>query len=203
MAKVQKIYFLKNTKLTYVKHLVRASHIVSRDTVLQLLSRVQHCDPMDCRMPGFPVFHYLPELAQTHVHRVGDAIQPSCPLSSSSLAFSLSSASESFPINQFSISSSQSIGASASASVLPMNIQNWFPLGWTDLISLQSKGLSSLLQHHSSKASILQRSAFFLVQFSHPYMITGKAIALTIQTFVGKVMSLLFTMLSRFVIAFL
>ena len=90
------------------------------------------------------------------------------------------------------------IGVSASASVLPMNIQDWSPLGWTGWISLQFKGLSkSLLQHHSSKASILQCSAFFAVQLSHPYMTTGKTIALTRWTFVGKVMALLFKMLSR------
>ena len=74
---------------------------------------------------------------------------------------------------------------------LPINIQGWFPLGLTGLISLLSKGLSSLHQHHSSKASILQRSAFFMVQLSHPYTITGKTIALTIQTFVGNVISLM------------
>ena len=85
----------------------------------------------------------------------------------------------------------------------PMNIQDWFPLGWTGWISLQSKGLSSLLQHHSSKASILQCLAFFRVQLSHPYMTTGKTIALTRHTSVGKVMSLLFKMLSMLVIAFL
>ena len=80
-------------------------------------------------------------------------------------------ASGSFPVSQFFESGGQSIGASASASVLPMNIQNWFPLGWTGWISLQSKGLSkSLLQHHSSKSSILWCSAFFMVPLSHPYM---------------------------------
>ena len=98
----------------------------------------------------------------------------------------------------------QSIGASVSASVLPMNIQGWFPLGLTGLISwLPKETLKSLLQHHNSKASILWHSAFFMVQLSHPYMTTGKLIALTIWTFVGKVMSLLFNTLSRFVIAFL
>ena len=86
----------------------------------------------------------------------------------------------------------------------PMNIQGWFPLGLTGLISLQSKGLfKSLLQHHSSKASILWHSAFYIVQLSHPYMTTGKTIALTRQTYVGKVMSLLLNMLSRLVITFL
>ena len=104
-------------------------------------------------------------------------------------------ASGSFPVSQFLASGSQSIGASALALVLPMNIQDWFPLGWTGLISLQSKGLSTptlstpLVQHHNSKASILWCSAFFMVQLSHPYMTTGKTIALTRWTFVGKVMS--------------
>ena len=100
-------------------------------------------------------------------------------------------------------SGGQSIVASALASVLPMNIQDGFPLGLTDLISLQSKGLKRLLQHHSSKASVLWRSAFFMAQLSHPYMTTGYTIALTMQIFFGKVMSLLFNMLSMFVIAFL
>ena len=112
-------------------------------------------------------------------------------------------ASGSFPISQLFASGSQSFGVSASVSVLPVNIQDWSPLELTGWISLQSKGLSkSFLQHHSSKASILQRSAFFIVQLSHPSMTTGKTIALTRQTFVGKVMSLLFNMLSRLVITF-
>ena len=94
-------------------------------------------------------------------------------------------ASGSFPVSQFFAWGGQSIGVSASASVLPMNIQDWSPLGWTGWISLQSKGtLKSLLQHHISKASILWRSAFFLVQLSHPYMTTGKTIALTRWIFV-------------------
>ena len=97
-------------------------------------------------------------------------------------------------------SDGQNIGISASTSVLPMNIQDWFPLGWTGWVSLQSK---SLLQHHSLKASILWCSAFFIVQLSYPYMTTRKTIALTRRTFVGKVMSLLFNMLSRLVITFL
>ena len=100
-------------------------------------------------------------------------------------------------------SGGQIIGVSASTSVLPMNIQDWFPLGSTGWTSSQSKGLSSLLQHHNSKASILQCSAFFIVQLSHPYMTTGKTIALTRWTFVGKEMSLLFNMLSGLVIAFI
>ena len=96
-----------------------------------------------------------------------------------------------------------SMGVSATASILPINIQDWFSLGWTGWISLHSKGLSSLLQYHSSKASILLHSAFFIVQLSHPYMTTGKTIALTIWTFDGKVMSLPFNMLSRLLITFL
>ena len=95
-------------------------------------------------------------------------------------------ASRSFLMSQLFASGGQSIGASAPASVLPMNIQGWFPLGLTGLISLQSKRLKSLLQHHSSKASILQHSAFFIVQFSHPYMTTGKTISLTRWTLAAK-----------------
>ena len=113
-------------------------------------------------------------------------------------------ASGSFPVHQFFPSCGQSIGVSASASVLPMNIQDWFPLGWTGWVSLQSKGpLKSLLQHHSSKGSILWHSALFIVQLSHLCMTTGKTIALTRWTFVSKVTSLLFNMLSRLVITFL
>ena len=93
-------------------------------------------------------------------------------------------ASGSFPVSQLFAWGGQSIGISALASVLPVNIQNWFLLGLTDLISLHSKGLSRAkglsFEHHNSKASILQRSAFFLVQVSHPYMTTGKTIGLTI-----------------------
>ena len=105
-------------------------------------------------------------------------------------------------MSQFFTSGGQSIGVSASTSVPPMNTQDWSPLGLTGWISLQAKGLKSLLQHHSSKASILQHSAFFIVQHSHPSMTTGKNIALTRQTFVGKVVSLFFNMLSRLVITF-
>ena len=111
----------------------------------------------------------------------------------------------SFQMTQFSASGGRSIGVSASASLLPMNIQDWFPLRWTGWISLQSKGLTlkSLLQHHSSKASILQHLAFFIVQLSHLYMTTGKTIALTRWTIFGKEMSLLLNMLSRLVTTFL
>ena len=112
-------------------------------------------------------------------------------------------ASGSFPMSQFFASGDQNIGISASTSVLPMNIQDWFPLGWTaNLLAVQGT-LNNLLQHHSSKASILRCSAFFIVQLSHSYMTTGKTTALTTRTFVGKVMSLLFNMLFRLVITFL
>ena len=113
-------------------------------------------------------------------------------------------ASESFPMSQLFAWGGQSTGVSALASFLPKNTQDWSPSEWTGWISLQSKGtLKSLLQHHSSKASILWRSAFFTVQLSHPYMTTGKTIALTRWNFVGKLMSLLLNMLSRLVITFL
>ena len=103
------------------------------------------CDPMDCTTPGFPVHHQLLELPQTHVHCVSDAIQLSCPLSSPSLQSS--PASGSFPVSQLFASGGQSIGASASASVLSMNIQDYFPLGLTILISFQSKGLSRVFSN--------------------------------------------------------
>ena len=107
------------------------------------------------------------------------------------------------PMSQLFPSGGQNTAASASASVLPVNIQDWFPLGWTDWISLQSKGLSRVFSNTTVQKSTFQHSAFLMVQLSHPYVTTGKTIALTRQTTVGKVMSLLCNMLSRFVIAFL
>ena len=109
-----------------------------------------------------------------------------------------------FPKSQLFTSVGQSNGTSASASVFPMNIQGWFLLGWTGLISLQSKGLSGVF----SSTTVWEHKFFgaqpnIMAQHSHPYMTTGKTISLTIQTFVGKVISLLFNMLSRFVLAFL
>ena len=168
---------------------------------VQSLSCVWHCDTMNYSMPGFPVFHCLTEFAQTHILWVGDVIQPSHPLLPLCPAFGLS---QHQGLLQW-VSSSHLVakfGASASASVLPINIQDLFPLGLTGLISLLSKGLLSL-QHPIWKASVLWHSAFFMVQLSHPYVTTGKTMTLTIQIFVGKVMPLLFNMLSRFVIAFL
>ena len=174
-----------------------------RVVIVQSLTNVWLCDPMDWSTPGFPVLHYLLELAQTHVHWVGDAIQPSHLLSSPSPpAFNLSQ-HQGLSQWQFLASGGQNIGVSASASVLPINIQNWFPLGLIALIALQSKGLSRVFSNTSSKASILWHSAFFIVQLSHLYTPTGKTIALTRWTFVGKVMSLLLNILSRLVITFL
>ena len=113
-------------------------------------------DPMDCRMPGFPVLHYLLEFAQTHVYWVGDTIQPSHPLSPPSPpAFSLSQHQGLFPVNWLFTSGGQRIGASASASVLPMNIQDWFPLGLTGLISLLSQGLSGVFSSTTQKHQFL------------------------------------------------
>ena len=145
------------------------------------------CYTIDCSMPCLPVCHQHPEHAQTHVHWDSDTIQPSHPLlSSSPPTFSLFQHQGLF---QWVGSShdGQSIGASASATDLPVNIQGWFPLGLTDLISLQSKGLTRLFQHHGSKTPVLWCSAFFMVQLSHLYMTSGKIIALTRWTFLSKV----------------
>jgi len=159
---------------------------------------------MDRSMSGFLVHHQLPELIQTHVHRVSDPIQPSHPLSSPS--------PPAFNLSKHQGLSSESVLHirwpkywSFNFSISPSNEYSeliLFRIYWLDLLAVQGT-LKSLLQHHSSKASILQCSSLFVVQLSHPYMTTGKAIALTRWTFVGKVMSLLFNMLSRLVIAFL
>ena len=112
-------------------------------------------------------------------------------------------ATGSFPMSQFFPSGGQSNGVSASTSVLPMNTQDWSPLGWTGWTLFAVQGtLKCLVEHHSSKASILRRSAFFIVQLSHLYMTTGKTTALTSWTFICKVMSLLLNMISRLVITF-
>ena len=158
---------------------------------------------MNHSTPGLPVHHQLPEFIQTHVHQVGDAIQPS---------HSLPSPFPSAPIPP-------SIRVSSNESTLYMRWPKYwsfsfsiilskeipgliFRMDWLDLLAVQGT-LKSLFQHHSSKPSILQRSAFFTVQLSHPYMTTEKTIVLTRRTFVGKVMSLLLNMLSRLVITFL
>ena len=142
---------------------------------------------MDCRMPGLHVHHKLPEFTQTHVHLVSDAIQPSHPLSSlSPPAFNLSRHQGLFQWVYLFVSGGQGI-KSFSFNISPSNEYSGlisFRMGWLDLLAAQGT-LKSLLQHHSSKASILQHSAFFIVQLSHPYLTTGKTIALTRQTFVG------------------
>ena len=153
-------------------------------------------DPMDCSTPGLPVHHHRPELAQTHVYQVGDAIQPSHPLSPPSLSLLLPST---FPsIRVFSKESALHIRWpkhwNFSFSISPSNEYSGlisFRMDWLDLLAVQGT-LKSLLQHHSSKASILWCSAFFMVQLSYQYMTTGKTIALTRQTSVDKGISLLF-----------
>ena len=150
---------------------------------------------MNHSTPGLPVHHQLPESTQTHVHRVGDAFQPShplCPIPSSLRVFS----------NESTFCMRWPKYWSFSLSVNPSNELVSFRMDWLDLLGIQG-ALKSLLQHHSSKASILQHSAFFTVQLSHPYVTTGKTIALTRWTFVGKVIALLFNILSRLVITFL
>ena len=161
------------------------------------------CDPMDCSTPGFPVLHQLLKPTQTHVHQVGDAIHLI-------LYHPLLLLPSIFP--SIRIFSNESILCirwpkywSFSFSIGPSNEYSGmisFRMDWLDLLSVQGT-LKKLLQYHSSKASILQCSAFFIVQLSNPYMTTGEAIALTRWTFVSKVMSLLFNMLSWLVIAFL
>ena len=149
------------------------------------------CDPVDCSTPVLPVHHQLPEFTQTHVHWVGDAIQPSHPLSSpSSLIFKLSQHQGIFQW----VSSSHQVakGLDFSFCTSPSNEHPGlisFRMHWLNLLAVQGT-LKSLLQHHSSKASILHYSGFFIVQLSHTYMTTGKTIALTRWIFVGKAMSL-------------
>ena len=129
------------------------------------------CDPMDYSMPGLPVHHQLPEFTQTHIHWVGDAIQPPHPVVPFSSHLQSFPASGSFPISQFFASGGQSIGVSPSASVLPMNIQDWFPVGLTGWISLLSKGLSRVffnttIQKHQFFC------AFFIVQlYIHSWLL--------------------------------
>ena len=158
-------------------------------------------DPMDCSTPGFPVHHQHPELIQTHVHWVGDTIQPSHPLSPLLFLPSI------FPSIKFL--SSESVlfirwPKYWSFSISPSNNYSGlisFRIDWLDLLVVQGTLKNSPTP--SFKAPILRHSAFFIVQLSHSYLTTGKTIALTRRTFVDKVMSLLFNMLSRLVITFL
>ena len=159
---------------------------------------------MNCSTPSLPVHHKLPEFTQIHVHWVDDAIQPSHPLSSPS--------PPSPNLSQHQGLFQQVNSSHEVTKVLEFQLQHQsfqehpglisFRMDWLDLLAVQ-RTLKSLLQHHSSKAYILWRSAFFTVQLSYPYMTTGKTIALTRRTFVDKVMSLFFNILSRLVITFL
>ena len=160
---------IKLLKLIYINKLITVQSISSFSSVAQ--SCLTLCNPMGCSTPHFPVYHQLPELAQTCVHRVSDAIQPSQPQSSPSpLAFHLSQHQGLFTLHQV-------------AKILEFQLQHQssneysgllsFRIDWFDLLAVQGT-LKSLLQHHSSKASILQHSAFFIFQISHPYMTTGK-----------------------------
>ena len=167
---------------------------VQFNSVVQLCLTL--CDPMDRSMPGLPVHHQPPRFTQTHVHRVGDAINPSHPLSSPSPPAPNPSQHQGL---FHWVSSLHEV-----AKVLEFQLQHQsfkehpglisFRMDWLDLLAVQGT-LKSLCQHHSSKPSILRYLAFFTVQISHPYMTTGKTVALTRWTFVGKVMSLLFNML--------
>ena len=158
--------------------------------------------PMNCSTPGLPVHHQLLQFTKTHVHWVGDAIQPSHSMSSPSPPAPNSSQYQS--LFQW-VNSSHEV-----AKVLELKHHSFqrhpglisFRMDWLDLLAVQGT-LKSLLQHHSSKAWILWHSAIFTVQLSHPYMTTGNPIASTRRNFVGKVMSLLFNMLSSLVITFL
>ena len=178
---------------------------------LQLSSVTQSCltlcDAMNCSQPGLPVHHQLLGFTQTHVHWVSDAIQSSHPLSSPSpLALSFFQHQGLFQW----VSSLHQMAKGLELQLKHFSPSNEhsrlisFRTAWFDLLAVQGT-LKSLLQHHSSKASVLWHSAFFMVRLSHPYMTSGKTMALTmtIWAFVGKVMSLLFNTLSRFVIAIL
>ena len=158
---------------------------------------------MNRSTPGLSVHHQLPEFTQTHVHRIRDAIQPSHPLSSPSPPAPIPPSIRVFS-NESSLHMRWPKYWNFSFNIIPYKeIPGLisFRMDWLDLLAVQGT-LKSALRHHSSKASILQGSDFFTVQISHPYMTTGKNIALTRQTFVGKVTSLLFNMLSRLVITF-
>ena len=156
---------------------------------------------MNRSTPGLPVHHQLLEFTQTHVYRVSDAIQPSHLLSSPSPPAPNPSQHQGLS-NESTLHMRWPKDWSFSFSISPSNEHPGlisFRMDWLDLLAVQGT-LKSLLQHHSSKASILRCSAFFIVQLSHPYMTTGKIIPLTRWTFVGKVISLLFNMLSRLVL---
>ena len=166
---LQGIFLMQGSNLAFLHCRQILNHWASREahqdyrfsSVAQ--SCLTLCDPMDCSMPGFLVFHQLPELAQIHLHWLSQWYYPTIsswvvPFSSCLQSFP---ASGSFPVSQFFASGGQRIGASTSALVLPMNVQNWFPLGWTGWISLQSKGLSRVFSN-----TTVQKHQFFSTQLS-------------------------------------
>ena len=162
-------------------------------------SNLTLCDPMNRSTPGLAVHHQL-QFTQTHVRQVGDAIQPSHPLSPFLLLPSIPPSTRVFS-NESTLHMRWPKYWISASSISPSNEHPGlvsFRMNWLDLLAVQGT-LKSLLQHHSSKAPILWCSAFFIVQLSHPYKTTGKTIALTRRTFVGKAVSLLFNMLSRMV----
>jgi len=192
-------YHLRYRELRFICSCLKLLYTSPSVVVVHWVAPISLQPPLDCST----VFHYLLEFAQAHVHWVNDSIQhltlclplllpsilPSTKVCSNESAFHIR-----WPkYGSFSFSPSNEY----------IKTQDWFPLGLTGLISLLSNGLKSFLQHHNSKASILQHSAFFILQLLQLYMTAGKTIALIIQAFVGKEMSLLFNMLSRFVVAFL
>ena len=159
------------------------SRRMDKKAVVQFSSVAQH--PMNHSTPGLPVHHQLPEFTQTHVHQVHDAIQPSHPGSSPSPPASNQSQHQSFFSNESTLFMRWPKYWSFSFSIIPSKeipVLISFRMDWLDLLAVQGT-LKSLLQHHSSKASstVLQCSAFFTVQLSHPYMTTGKTVALTRQ----------------------
>ena len=159
---------------------------------------------MNRSTPGLPVHHHLPEVTQTHAHQVGDAIQPSHPLSSPSPPAPNPSQHQGL-FQRVNFSMRWPKYWSFSLSISPSNEHPGlisFRMDWLDLLSVPGT-LKSLLQHHSSKASIFRHSPFYIIQISHPYIPLEKTSALTRWTFVGKVMSLLFNMLSRLVITYI
>ena len=159
------------------------------------------CNPMNYSTPGHPVQHQLLESTQTHVHQVDNAIQPSHPL----LLLPPILPSIRVFSNESTLNMRWPKYWLCSFNISPTNEHPGlisFRMDWLDLLAVQ-RSLKNLLQHHSSKASILQYSAFFTIQLSHPYMTTGTTIAFTTQTFVGKILSLFLNMLSLLIITFL
>ena len=170
--------------------------------VVALLSQVWLCDPMGCSMPGFPVLHCPPEFAQTHIHWVDISSNHLFLLPPSPPVFNLSQHPSLYRESALHIRWPKhwSFSFSISSSNEYLGLIS-FRIDWFDFLAIQGTP-KSLLQHLGSKALILQCSAFFMVELSHPYSTTGKTITLTIWIFVGEMMSLFFNMLSRCVIAF-